>query len=116
MSECTTSADSAKPLLATSVGRLRVVGLLEGTSFLALLFIAMPLKYMADEPLGVYILGRAHGALWLLYLIALMDAWLDNDYSRLKAGALFMASILPFGPFIADGYLKRDPPPRRERV
>lgn len=110
MSESTTSAATSKSLLASSVGRLRVVGLIEGTSFLALLFIAMPLKYLADEPLGVYILGRAHGGLWLLYLIALMDAWLDNNYSMLKAGALFMASVLPFGPFIADPHLKRDLP------
>lgn len=110
MTESTTTVATSKSLLASSVGRLRVVGLIEGCSFLALLLIAMPLKYLAHEPLGVYILGRAHGGLWLLYLVALMDAWLDNNYSMLKAGALFVASVVPFGPFIADRYLKQDLP------
>ena len=93
-------------LLSSSVGRLRVVGLVEGTSFLLLLFIAMPLKYMMDQPAGVYWLGRAHGGLWLLYLMALVDAWLDRDWSLFKVAALFVASVLPFGPFIADRKLK----------
>ena len=93
-------------LFSSSVGRLRVVGLIEGTSFLLLLFIAMPLKYMMDQPAGVYWLGRAHGGLWLLYLIVLVDAWLDRGWSLGKVFALFVASVLPFGPFVADRKLK----------
>ena len=93
-------------MLSSSVGRLRVIGLIEGTSFLALLFIAMPLKYMMDQPEAVYWLGRAHGGLWIAYLIALVDAWLDKGWSLPKVFLLFIASVLPFGPFVAERQLK----------
>jgi sporulation protein YlmC with PRC-barrel domain len=37
-------------LLTSPLGRLRVIGIVEGVSFLLLLFIAMPLKYLAGKP------------------------------------------------------------------
>jgi hypothetical protein len=48
-------------VLKTSLGRLRVIGFVEGVSFLVLLGAAMPLKYLADMPLAVKIVGSAHG-------------------------------------------------------
>ncbi|HCV9476988.1 TPA: DUF3817 domain-containing protein [Staphylococcus aureus] len=44
---------------------LTIIGYLEGTSFLLLLCIAMPLKYMLDIPEGVKYIGMAHGILFL---------------------------------------------------
>ena len=52
--------------IKTSIGRLRVIGFWEGVSFLVLLLIAMPLKYIAGNPEPVSIVGMAHGVLFLL--------------------------------------------------
>lgn len=86
----------------TPLARLRTVGYWEGTSFLLLLGIAMPLKYAAGQPLAVTIIGAAHGALWILYLLVLLIAYRHYrwNFGRLFAGGL--ASVLPFGPFVFD--------------
>ena len=58
----------------TALRQLRLVALLEGTSFLVLLFVAMPLKYLAGLPLAVRIVGSLHGLLFLMFLAALLRA------------------------------------------
>ena len=49
--------------------RFRTVAFLEGVSFLVLLGIAMPLKYFADLPLAVRVVGMAHGLLFVVYVV-----------------------------------------------
>ena len=49
----------------TSLARLRVTGLLEGASFLVLLFIAMPLKYLAYFPAAVFLGKIPSDRLWM---------------------------------------------------
>ena len=49
------------------VGRLRLLGIAEGVSFLLLLFIAMPLKYFFAFPVAVTVLGLVHGLLFILF-------------------------------------------------
>lgn len=96
--------------IQSSVGRLRVIGFLEGVSFLVLLGIAMPLKYFAGEPGAVRVVGMAHGVLFLLYVAAVVQAAMEHGW-RLKVVALLMvASLLPFGPFVADARLLRRMP------
>ena len=58
------------PLAATTIHQLRVLGLIEGASFLVLLLIAMPLKYLAGMPVAVRYVGMAHGLLFVLYVAA----------------------------------------------
>ena len=84
----------------------RMIALAEGTSFLILLCIAMPMKYMMGMPLAVRIAGSIHGLLFLLYVARLvklraMYRW-DNRFT-IQA---FIASILPFGTFFFDKYLR----------
>ena len=102
MSEPSTS------LLSTPLGRLRVVGIVEGVSFLLLLGVAMPLKYLADMPLAVTVVGSIHGGLFVLYALALLVAWLERGWSVGKTAALFVAAVLPFGPFVAERHLARE--------
>jgi len=54
-----------------NIKTLRLVGLLEGISFLLLLFIAMPVKYMMDNPILVKYVGMGHGVLFVLFLVVL---------------------------------------------
>ena len=89
---------------------LRVVGYMEGTSFLVLLGIAIPLKYAANIPEVVLVVGWLHGLLWMLYLLAALRAAIVHKWSfviLLLAGA---ASVLPFGPFVFDRWLTRRSP------
>lgn len=96
--------------LSTSLGRLRLVGMLEGLSFLLLLGLAMPLKYFAGEPVYVRVIGMAHGVLFLGYVLAIVQAHLDHGWPAKRSFLLFLASLLPFGPFIADRKLLRGLP------
>lgn len=89
-------------MLASPLSRLRLVGLLEGASFLVLLLIAMPLKYLADQPLAVRHVGMAHGILFLLYLLALVPVALDYRWSWKTVVLGVLASLLPAGPFVFD--------------
>ena len=85
--------------------RFRAVALLEGVSFLVLLFIAMPLKYMADMPLLVKYTGWAHGVLFVMYVVSLLEVSLKLRWSFLTMCLAFVASLVPFGTFIMDAKL-----------
>jgi integral membrane protein len=88
--------------------RFRKIAMAEGISFIVLLFIAMPLKYLADMPMAVTIVGGIHGFLFILYIIYMYlvhDAYQKNWRWMAKA---FIASILPFGTFVMDKEWKRE--------
>ncbi|MEM6785073.1 MAG: DUF3817 domain-containing protein [Bacteroidota bacterium] len=95
-------------MLSSPIGRLRLAGLVEGTSFLVLLFIAMPLKYLADQPEAVSVVGWVHGVLFVLFGVALLVAMQDEGWSLKKAAVIFVAAVVPFGPFVIDRQLKRE--------
>lgn len=86
----------------TKLGVFRFVALLEGLSFLILLFIAMPLKYMAGIPQAVQMVGMAHGLLFVAYILLLMIVRDDQKWSISLSIRSFLASIVPFGTFYAD--------------
>jgi integral membrane protein len=92
----------------TALRRLRLVALLEGSSFLVLLFIAMPLKYLAGLPLAVRITGSVHGLLFLLFLAALYRAARERDWPLRRSLLAFVASIVPFGTFVFDRSLRHE--------
>ncbi len=95
-------------MLSNPIGRLRLIGLIEGISFLVLLFIAMPLKYAAGLPEAVKYVGWAHGALFMLFIVALIHASSETEWSLTKIAGAFVASVVPFGTFVLDRTLKRD--------
>jgi len=94
--------------LQTTIGRLRLIGLMEGTSFLVLLGIAMPLKYFAHRPEAVKYVGWAHGVLFMVFILALFHATSDRDWPFKKLAAGFIAAVIPFGTFIFDANLRRE--------
>ncbi|MFK7972656.1 MAG: DUF3817 domain-containing protein [Bacteroidia bacterium] len=92
-------------LLKTWLGRLRIVAFLEGISYLVLLGIAMPLKYMADKPEAVQIVGMAHGVLFVAYCLLLVIVAVGYKWGFKKVALAFLASLVPFGTFWADAKL-----------
>lgn len=89
-------------LIKSSLGRLRIVAVLEGISFLILLGVAMPLKYLAGIPEVVRVVGMAHGVLFVLYVVLLIQVAVENNWSFKKSILAFIASFIPFGTFYAD--------------
>lgn len=89
------------------LGRLRVLGMVEGTSTLLLFGVAMPLKYFADIPLAVTVVGSIHGMLFLALVSAFIAGIAHIPIPRALAAAGVAAAVIPFGPFLIDGRLKR---------
>jgi len=79
---------------------LRVMALLEGTSLLLLLFVAMPLKYSYDMPEAVSWVGRAHGWLFLAFNVVLFYNVFKGRLSEVQGFLGFIASFVPFGTFV----------------
>ena len=92
--------------MSMNIQTLRIIGLLEGISFLLLLFIAMPMKYMLDNPVLVKYVGMGHGVLFMLFLIVLFTVCEKQKWSITMFILGLMASILPFGTFVFDRKLK----------
>ncbi len=80
--------------------RFRLVAFLEGCSYL-LFAITMPLKYKLDMPKPNYIVGMAHGVLFILYIVLLIQVSVQYKWSFKKIVVSFIASLLPFGTFWA---------------
>lgn len=96
------------PNLQSPVGRVRLIGLTEGVSFLLLMGVAMPLKYLAGQPLAVKYVGWAHGLLFILLCLAILQAWLAGALTFRRSLTTFIAAFIPFGPFLIDSRLARD--------
>ena len=95
-------------MLRTPIGRLRAIGLTEAVSFLVLLGVAMPLKYLADRPQAVTVVGWAHGVLFVGYGLAVLAARRAQGWSLKRAAGLMFAALVPFGPFVVDPGLRRE--------
>lgn len=81
---------------------LRTIGLAEGLSFLILLLIAMPLKYIWGQPEAVRITGSLHGGLFVLYVILATLVAMKAKWPLKKLFYAYLASFLPLGTFVFD--------------
>jgi integral membrane protein len=82
------------------------IAVLEGWSFILLIFIAMPFKYLLDYPLLVKYLGWAHGVLFVLYMIWLTRCAIELSWKVGFAIWAFVAAFIPFGTFKLHSQLK----------
>jgi integral membrane protein len=92
----------------TVLRQLRTIGLIEGLSFVVLLLIAMPLKYFAGMPQAVRFVGMAHGLLFVLYIGAALHAAFTLRWPLSRTLAVMAAAVLPAGPFVLEGSLRRE--------
>ncbi|MEZ5024916.1 MAG: DUF3817 domain-containing protein [Chitinophagales bacterium] len=81
---------------------LRIVAVLEGISYILLLFIATPLKYLKDMPHYVELLGMPHGILFMLYVVLAILISDKMRWSKKTLAIVLVASIIPFGTFYID--------------
>lgn len=86
----------------------RKIALMEGISFLVLLFIAMPLKYLANLPMAVTVVGGLHGVLFIAFLYFAWEVKSDHKKDFIWLVKAFLASILPFGTILMDKQWKQE--------
>ncbi len=83
-----------------------MTALAEGSSFLLLLFVAMPMKYLMGMPKVVTVVGAIHGVLFLLYVEQLTKLRTEHQWDNKFSFYAFLASIVPFGQFMFDKHLR----------
>ena len=93
-------------MLTTLIGKFRLTGIVEGISYLLLLGVAMPLKYIWHMPIYVKVVGMTHGILFILYCLLLALAMRRHDWSYGFGTYLFVAALIPFGTFYTDRRLR----------
>jgi integral membrane protein len=80
----------------------RIVALLEGVSYLLLLFIASPVKWFLGDPTYVKLLGMPHGILFMAYVVLAILIRNDMKWTRRTLWVVLIASVIPFGTFYVD--------------
>lgn len=78
------------------------IALLEGISLLALLFFAMPMKYIFDQEIYVKTIGMAHGILFIIYILIAVILKYTQNWSYKLLAIVSLASIIPFGTFYVE--------------
>lgn len=94
--------------MRTALSRLRIIGDLEGVSYLLLLGVAMPLKYMAGRPEAVTWVGSLHGALFVAFCAALSQVHFSRRWPLTRTLLAFLSSLIPFGTFLLSRELRRE--------
>jgi len=87
--------------------RLEIVSLVEGSTLLLLLFVAVPLKHLAGLPVAVTVTGPIHGLAFLAYVWTAIETVAGGGWRRADAARLFISAFIPFGGFANLGWLRR---------
>ncbi|HET8573185.1 MAG TPA: DUF3817 domain-containing protein [Edaphocola sp.] len=90
------------------LSRFCTIALLEGISYIFLLGIAMPVKYLGDNPFLVKYGGWAHGLLFVAYMVLLIRLAMRDDWKTGRIALAFFASLVPFAPFYVERKLKKE--------
>jgi integral membrane protein len=97
-----------KQLFNSKLGRLRLAGLLEGISLLVLVFVAVPLKYLNNDPSLVKSLGPVHGILFLWFVINTLSVGVEYRWRfATTTWKVLVACMIPFGTFYIDRKILR---------
>lgn len=86
----------------TKIGRLRIIGFLEGISLIILIFIAVPMKYGYNDETLTKLMGPIHGALFLLFLLNTFSASIEQKWKAKTTVKLIASCFIPFGTFYVD--------------
>lgn len=92
-----------KHFFNSNVGRLRLIGLLEGISLLVLIGIAVPIKYAYNDPYWVKLIGPIHGMLFLLFIFNTLSVGVEQNWKfGTTTWKVLLACVVPFGTFYID--------------
>ena len=94
-------------MLKTAFGRFRLISIIEGLSYLLLVFVAMPIKYLGENPYPVKIVGMGHGVLFVIFVIALFHVMIKCKWDKGLGFQLFVYSLIPFGLILIESAIKK---------
>ena len=86
---------------------LRIASVIEGATLLLLFLVAMPLKYVADTPLAVSIVGPIHGAAFLIYTALVLQSFVSRLISVTEVARLMAVAFIPLGAWLVAAMLRR---------
>ncbi|MDI9857894.1 DUF3817 domain-containing protein [Flectobacillus roseus] len=90
-------------LFKTKLGRIRIIGFLEGLSLLVLIFVAIPMKHLFHNPTLSKFLGPIHGAIFLVFVLNTMSLAIEQNWKfRTTTWKIIVACFIPFGTFYID--------------
>lgn len=90
------------------ISGLRIAAAIEGFTLLAMVLIAMPLKYMADLPIATKVMGPVHGFAFLFFMWWIVRAFFEEVISGKAARRLVVGAFIPFGGLINERWLRRE--------
>lgn len=85
----------------------RVVAFLEGLSYILLLCVAVPIKYISGDPSYVKMLGMPHGLLFMGYIALAIVLRTENQWIKNNFFMVLIASVIPFGTFVVEKKLNK---------
>ncbi|HKZ66562.1 MAG TPA: DUF3817 domain-containing protein [Chitinophagaceae bacterium] len=89
-------------LFKSHIGRFRIIAFMEGCSLLALVFIAMPVKYLLGIPEATQAIGLIHGILFIIFIVATLSISILYKWNVSRVLVVMASSVLPFGTFYVD--------------
>lgn len=106
-----------KKYFTTTIGSLRLLAFLEGLTLLILVFAAVPLKYLYDDPRLSQGLGPVHGVFFILFVLNALKVGVEQKWKFMETTwKVLLACFIPFGTFYIDyKILKRIEAERNER-
>jgi integral membrane protein len=103
--------ERTRPLTTSYRGaylRYRVMAYVTGVMLVLLVFVAVPLKYLADTPGPVAVVGTAHGFLFIVYLLTALDLGVRLRWPLLRLGLVMISGTIPFMSFVAERSVRRE--------
>jgi integral membrane protein len=98
----------------TSLLFYRTLAYTVGVGLVILVLVAVPLKYFADSPTLVAIVGPLHGFLYMVYLVAAVNLAFRSRWSPVKTVLVMLAGTIPFVSFVAERKVTADEEARAE--
>lgn len=91
----------------TTLRRLRVMAVIEGSTLVGLVVLAVPLKHLFGIPIAVRIMGPVHGTAFVAYGWALTAAVSAGGWKRREIVRLAIGALIPFASFVNERWLGR---------
>jgi integral membrane protein len=88
--------------VSAALTRYRVLAYIVGVGLLILVLVAMPLKYFADSPGLVAVVGPIHGFVFFLYVLAALDLAVRGRWAPVRTVLVLLAGTIPFLSFVAE--------------
>jgi integral membrane protein len=101
-SAAATPSTTVTPAVRAALKRYRVIAYVVGVMLLVLVFVAMPLKYLGDDPSAVDVVGPLHGFLYVIYLLGAFDLARRVRWSLGRMVMVALAGTIPFLSFYAE--------------